>query len=323
MKIPRFVPMLAAAALAAAATAAQAQGYPTKPIKIISGFQPGGPTDVGARIVGEWLTKVWGQQVVVENRPGAGGNIAAEATMRAPADGYTLYLSASGAMVSNQFMYEKLPFDPEKDFAPITVVMTAAFVLVVNDEFKARSFKDFAEVLKKDGSRINYGSPGIGTLPHVSGELLKSTLRVASTHVPYRGTAPYVEGILKNEVQWSIDVPSSVIARKGKLHPLAVTVAGDGQIFLPGVPTFAALGYPQMEGAAWFALVAPAATPKDLVEKISAEVNRALRDAEFRERFTKIGYAPAPMTPAETARFFAAERRKWGPVIKANNIKVE
>ena len=317
------MPFLAVAALVSAPIAADAQTYPTKPIKIISGFQPGGPTDVGARIIGEWLTRSWGQQIVVENRPGAGGNIAAEFTARAPADGYTLFLSASGAMVSNQFLYEKLPFDPERDFAPITVVMSAAFVLVVNDEFGAKSFKEFVDVLKKDGAKINYGSPGIGTLPHVSAELLKLTLGVESTHVPYRGTAPYVEGILKNEVQWSIDVPSSVIARKGNLHPLAVTIPGEGQKFIPGVPTFTALGYPQMEGTAWFALVAPVATPKDLVEKISAEVNRCLTDPECREKFTRIGYAPVPMTPQTTAKFFAAERGKWGPVIKASNIKVE
>lgn len=301
---------------------ASAQEWPTKPVKIIIGFQPGGPSDVISRIVGDYLSKAWGQPIVVESRPGAAGNLAADLTAHAPADGYTMHLASMVVQSMYKAMYDKLNYDPEKDLVAVARLTATPMVLEVNNHVPVKTYDEFVAYLKKDGAKLNFGSPGVGTLPHLAAELYRARLGVGGVHVPYRGTAPFLDALLKNEVQWSVDVLGSVLAQKDKIRPFAVT-AHQRIPDLPDVPTLAELGVKDAEAYTTWILVGPSAMPKPLVDKIAADVGKALADKATLDRLRAGGIYASYAGPADTLAFLNAEREKWVPIIKANNIKAE
>jgi tripartite-type tricarboxylate transporter receptor subunit TctC len=308
----------------ACASASFAQGYPTKPVRIVIGFTPGGPSDSSTRIIAEDLGRTLGQPFLIENKPGAGGNLAADTVAHAAPDGYTLFLANSGAFSVNPSLYATLPFDPVKDFTPITMTVTTPLVIIVGTNSPAKTLGDLIAMIKRDGAAMNYGTPGIGTLPHIAGEILKERIGGKSTHVPYRGSAQEVEGVMKGEVQWSVDAPVTAVGplKAGQIRLLAISSEKRLPI-LPDVPTTAEAGIPELNDGPWYALVGPAGLPNDIVAKLHGATVAALRKPEVIERMTPLGLEPKPMTPAETAAYMAATRERWAKVIKATGMKVE
>jgi tripartite-type tricarboxylate transporter receptor subunit TctC len=312
----------AAGLLTLAGGPSSAQQYPSKPIRILTGFQAGGPTDLLARVVGDHLHKVWGQPVIADARPGAAGNLASELAARAPGDGYTLVVTPITILATFKQLYGNLTYDPERDLVPITVLTNTPQVLEVNPQLPVRNFQEFAAHLKAEGKSLNFGTPGIGTFPHLAAELLKMRLGVESTHVPYRGTAPFVDAILKNEVQWAIDILGTSVTQREKIRVLAV--ASKTRIAEhPDVPTFTELGYPEIDPATMFLMSGPSTMPKDLVDKLAQEIGRGLNDPASAERLRTIGQWPAPTTSDEAIQIVATQRAKWLEVIRRANIKVE
>lgn len=260
--------------------------------------------------------------MIVEGRPGAGGHVAGELVARATGDGYTLFTAGGALMSLASSLYASLPYSPERDLVPISILVKIPLVLETNLQSPATNFQEFAAWLKRDGAKLNYSVPGLATLPHLASELLKMRLGAESTQVLFRGTAPQLASLLQNETQWMMDVLGSALTQKGKLRPLAVT-ARERIPELPDVPSFAELGFSEIDPLVTFMLVAPSSMPKDLVDRISAEVGRALRDPVAVARLKGAGLYAAPTTPAETVQHIAAERQRWLPVIQANNIKLE
>jgi tripartite-type tricarboxylate transporter receptor subunit TctC len=296
--------------------------YPSKPIRILTGFQPGGPTDLLARVVGDHLHKTWGQPVIADARPGAAGNLASEMAARSPGDGYTLVVTPITILATFKQLYGNLTYDPEKDLVPITVLTSTPQVLEVNPLLPVKTFQEFAAYVKKEGKTLNFGTPGIGTFPHLAAELLKMRLGFESTHVPYRGTAPFVDAILKNEVQWGIDILGTSMTQRDKVRVLAV--ASKTRIAEhPDVPTFTEVGYPEIDPSTMFLMSGPATLPKDMVDKLAQEIGRGLRDPASAERLRNIGQWPAPTTPEEAMEIVVTQRTKWLEVIRRANIKVE
>jgi tripartite-type tricarboxylate transporter receptor subunit TctC len=282
----------------------------------------GGPTDTLARTVAENLGQVLGQPTVVENKPGAAGNLAAETVVNSPPDGHTLFLSGMGPFTVNTALYANLPFDPERDLSPITVVARTPMVLSVNPALPVKSLAEFIAYAKQNRGKLSHATPGVGTMPHLSSELFRSLAGIDSTNAVYRSGPLMVNAVVQGEVQWTMDSPLTTIPQHhaGKIRSLAITSAIRSPE-LPDVPTMAELGFPQVTVYAWFAMAAPAGTPKDVVDRLSTETGRSLRDSQVKDRLTKLGFEPAPMSPVETAKWFAEERARWIPVIKANNIR--
>jgi len=311
-----------ALAAAFAAMPAAAQDYPNKPIKILVGFQAGGPTDTLSRIIGDYLTRTWGQPVVVEARPGAAGNVAAELTARAPADGYTLHVNSMVVFNVYPAMYEKLAYDAKKELVPIAILTRTPMVVETNLQVPVKNFQEFIGFMKRDGAKTNFGSPGVGTLPHLAAELFRIRMGLASTHIPYRGTAPFADALLKNEVQWGVDPIGTAVMQRDKLRVLAI-MASERAKELPDVPTLAELGYAGMEASSAFMVTGPIGIPKPIVERIATGFGAALREPQTIERLKAVGLYPDPMTTEQTVKFLADEEAKWVPLIKANNIKAE
>jgi tripartite-type tricarboxylate transporter receptor subunit TctC len=313
-----------AVALLTSVSAAAAQSWPTKPVKVLNGFPPGGGVDVVARVVTEHLSKVLGQPFVIESKPGAAGNIAGEALMQAPADGYTIYIVAPAVTVVNHAMYKDMPFDPAKDFAPISLVARLPFLIEVSTKHPFTTFNDFIAFAKTTSQPLNHGSPGIGSAPHLAAELLKMRLGFKSEHVPYRGTAPFNQGMMQKELDWSFDVPTSALSlSQGGFARLVAITAEKPEPKFPGVPTLESLGVPDAVWVSWFALVAKTGTPKPIVERISQEVAKAYQNPELAGRLVAVGLEPVATTPEQTAKIFDADRARWSAVVRANNIKVE
>ncbi|MGE0746835.1 MAG: Bug family tripartite tricarboxylate transporter substrate binding protein [Rhodospirillales bacterium] len=322
MKSARFVIASVACAAALFILPAAAQEYPSKPIKILTGFPPGGPTDIMARVLGDYLTRTWGQPSIVEARPGAAGNVAADLTVHAPPDGYTIYVGGLAITTLFKALYEKLSYDPEKDLTVISMLTRTPLVLESNLEVPSKNFAEFIALMKKEDDKLNYCSPGIGTTPHLAAELLRMKIGAKAVHVPYRGTAACVSALLKNEVQFTMDVIQTVVIQKDKVRPYAVTAAKRVDE-LPNVPTVAEVGMPDLEAYAAFALYGPPGMPKPLVEKIAAKVMEAYTDPASAQRLRNGGLYPAPMTTADTLKLVQEDKAKWVPVVKANNIKAE
>jgi len=322
----RLLSMFAVAlAMTVPLAGALAQAYPTRPVKFVVGFPPGGPGDTSTRIMADALSKALGQQFVVENKTGAAGNLAVESVARAAPDGYTLLSGNSGALAVNPSLYPSLPFDAAKDFTPITMMVLSPMVFFIRTESPVKSLPELVALMKSRGAELNYGTPGAGTLPHLAVEALKLKLKLQSTHVPYRGTGPMMDGVLKGEVQWAMDAPVGPIgqAKAGKVRILAVA-ARERWPTLPDVPTVKETGVPGIEEAyAWFALMGPAGLPKDIVARLYEPAVAALRDPQLKERMVNVGLAPTPMTPEQTAAFMDKERTLWGAVVRENNIKLE
>jgi tripartite-type tricarboxylate transporter receptor subunit TctC len=325
MKLPRrrFLRLAAGtASLPAVTRFAQAQTYPTRPVRVIVGFPAGGGSDITARLMGQWLSERLGQPFVVENRPGAATNIATEAVVRAPADGYALLLFGSSSAINATF-YEKLPFDLIRDIAPVAGINRVPYVMVVSASVPAKSVPEFITYAKANPGKINMASSGNGSVQHVSGELFKMMTGVSMVHVPYRGAAPALTDLISGQVQVMFDAVSSSIdyIRSGKLRALAMTTAARSEA-LPDLPTVSDF-VPGYETSSWSGIGAPKNTPTEIIDKLSQEINAALADPKIKARLADLGSVPMPMSPANFGKLIAESVEKWGNVLRAANIKPE
>jgi tripartite-type tricarboxylate transporter receptor subunit TctC len=325
MKLPRrnFLHLAAgAAALPAVSHIAWAQEYPTKPVRIIVGFAPGGGADIAARLIGQWLSERLGQSFVIENRPGAGSNIATEAVVRAPSDGYTLLLVSAPAAI-NATLYEKLSFNFIRDIAPVASISHVPHVMVVHPSFPAKTVPEFIAYAKANAGKINMASAGNGSTPHVAGELFKMMAGVNLIHVPYRSAGPALTDLLGGQVQVMFDNMASSIEhiRAGKLRPLAVTTTMRSET-LPDVPTVSEF-VPGYEVSNWFGVGAPKATPAEIIDKLNKQINAGLADPKIKARLASLGGTALAGSPADFAKLIADETEKWGKLIRTLNIKAE
>jgi len=313
---------MGAAALPCVPHIAWAQAYPSRPVRIIVGFPPGGGTDILARLMGQWLSERLNQAFVVENRPGAGANIATETVVRAPADGYTL-LVAGTFNASNATLYDKLNFNFIRDIASVAGIMRTSNVVVVHPSFPAKTIPEFIAHAKTNPGWISVASPGIGTVSHMSGELFKMMTGVNMVHVPYRGDAPAVTDLISGQVQvmFSNTVSSIEHIRAGRLRALAITTATRAEA-LPNVPTIGEFvhGY---EASAWWGFGAPKNAPKEIIDKLNQEINAGLADMKIKTRLAELCGTALAGSPADFGRLIADETEKWGKVIKIAGIKPE
>jgi tripartite-type tricarboxylate transporter receptor subunit TctC len=323
LRTPLLV-LLAALSAIVPPAAAQAPAYPTKPIRIVVPFPPGGATDILAREVAQKLNEAWGQQVIVDNRPGAGGNIGSELVAKAAPDGYTLEMGTVGTHAINASLYAKMPYDNVKDFVPIILVAGVPNVLEVNPSLPVNSVAELIAYAKANPGKLNFASSGNGTSIHLSGELFKAMAGVEMTHVPYKGSAPALQDLIAGQVQLMFDnlPPSLPQIKAGKLRALAVTSSVRAPA-LPDVPTVAEAGLPGFEASSWFGLLAPAGTSPAIVAKINAEVAKWLATPEAKENLAKQGANAAGGTPEDFAKHIAAETAKWAKVVKASGAKID
>jgi tripartite-type tricarboxylate transporter receptor subunit TctC len=296
--------------------------YPNRPLRLIVTVPPGGAADFIARLVGGKLSEALGQPVLVENRGGAGGTIAADAVAKAPADGYTLLQNSITTHGVGPHLYTKLPYDPVKDFAPVSGLALLPLVMAVNAELPFKSVDDVVSASKK--GNLNFASSGNGGAPHMAAELFKSVTGAPLTHVPYKGSGPAVADLVGGRVQIMFDAAPSLIAhiRGGKLRVLAAASEQRNRL-LPDVPTFAELGYPKVAVSLWYGLLAPAGTPRPLIERLNQEVGRALGSPDIREKLLAQGAEPMPGTPEAYGAFMQAEMAKWAPVVKQAGVKLD
>jgi len=321
---------LAFAALAlSTVVSAQAQTWPTKAVRIVVPFPPGGTTDIVARAIGVELQKMWQHPVIIENRPGAGGNIGADLVAKAAPDGYTLLMGTVGTHAINKALFEqngtKMPFDPVKDFVPITLAAGVPNVMVINPKLPVNSVSEFIVYAKARPGQLNMASSGNGTSIHLSGELFKTVTGVYMVHFPYRGSAPAITDLIAGNMNVMFDnLPSALPhIKSGRLKALAVTSRTRSPA-LPSVPTIEeAAGLKGFDASSWFGLFAPAGTPRAIVDKIQADVAKALAQPDVRERFVAQGADPGGNTPEQFAAFIRAETEKWTRVVKFSNAKVD
>jgi tripartite-type tricarboxylate transporter receptor subunit TctC len=323
MKLPRrqFLHLaMGAAALPAVTRIARAEAYPTRPVRWIVPYAPGGGTDIMARLMGQWLSQRLGQPFVIENRPGAGTNIGTEAVVKAAPDGYTLLLFDPAA-TTNATLYERLNFNFIRDIAPVVALMRGPFVMLVNPAFSAKTVPEFIAYAKANPGKVNIATPGNGTLNHLSGELFNVMAGVNMLHVHYRGAAPALTDLLGGQVQVMIaSVPSSIeYIKAGRLRALAVTDATQLE-GLPGIPTVGDF-VPGYEITNWYGVGAPKGTPADNIDKLNKEINAALADPNMKARFVDLGGIAFPGSPSDFGGFVADETEKWRKVIRAANIK--
>jgi tripartite-type tricarboxylate transporter receptor subunit TctC len=325
MKLPRrqFLHLAAGvAALPAVSRFAWAQSYPSRPVRIIVPFAAGGPQDIITRLLGQWLSERLGQQFVIENRPGAGGNVGAEAVVRASADGYAL-LSVAPNNAVNATLYDKLNFDFIRDIAPVAGISRQPLLMLVNPSVPAKTVPEFVAYAKANPGKINMASPGIGTTPHVAGELFKLMAGVDMVHVPYRGAPPALTDLIAGEVQIAFISPFGLIEyiQAGKLHALAVTTATRWDR-LPDIPTVGEF-IPGFESSGWFGVGAPKNTPAEIIAKLNNEINAGHVDPKIKARFADLGGMAFAGSPADFGKFIAGETEKWGKVVRAANLKPE
>jgi tripartite-type tricarboxylate transporter receptor subunit TctC len=325
MKILRrqFLRLLGAAGtLQTTSRFARAQAYPARPVRIIVGFAAGGTNDIFARLIGQWLSDKLGQPYIVEDRPGAAGNIAAEAVVRAQADGYTLHLASTPDTV-NTTLYDKISFSYVRDMAPVASIIRTPLVMVANPSVPVRTVSEFIVYARANSRQLNMASAGIGTPPHVAGELFKMMTGVTMQHVPYRGGAPAVADMVGGQMQIMFAVMPDCIeqVRAGKLRALAVTTATPSEA-LSDIPTVADV-LPGYESSFWIGITAPKNTPVNIIEKLNKEINRALVDPTIKARNAELGASALSGSSADFGKLIADETEKWGKVIRAANIKVE
>jgi tripartite-type tricarboxylate transporter receptor subunit TctC len=321
----RFAGLAAAALAAPSVLVSRASGadWPVKPVRIVVPFTPGGSTDITARLIGNRLQEVWGQSVVVENKPGAGGNIAADMAAHSDPDGYTILISGPG-MATNPFLYPSLSYDPVGDFAPVTMLITQPNMMCVPNSSPAKSVKEFIAYCNDNKGKVTYASSGNGTTLHLSGELFKRLAKVEMTHIPYRGGAPAINDLIPGRVDVIFDNMPSILShvKGGTLRALAVTTK-ERVAVVPDLPTIAESGVPGFDVFSWFGFFVPARTPQDVVARINADTNAALVYPQVKSRFEELGATPKGSTPAELAAFLKSETDKWGPVIREAKIRVE
>ena len=321
MNIQRFGLALLLAAFCSGL--AQAQNFPTRPVKIIVAFSPGGGTDIVARLLGQKLTEMWGQQIIVENRAGASGTIGTDLAARAAPDGYTLFMGTLGNLSVNKHLYPKMSSDPLKDFAPITKVVDVHFVMVVHPSVPARNLAEFIELAKSRPGQITYASAGPGGAPHLAAESLKRLAGIDMTHIPYKASAQSFQDLLGGQVMMTMDsqIQALPYIRDGRLRALGV-LGKSRSAQLPDVPSISEV-LPGYDLTNWFGLVAPAATPKDILSKISVDVAKALENPELREKITALSATVVGDTPEQFGATIRADSEKWARVIREAGIKAE
>ena len=318
-----FLGFLAAAACGAVLAQAAAN-YPNKPVRLIVPFPPGGGNDIVARTVGRKLTDSFAQQVVIDNRGGASGNIGAETAAHAAPDGYTLFLGGIGSHGINPGLHARLPYDPVKDFAPISLIGSAPLLAVVPLSLPAKSLGEFIQLAKMRSGQLNFASSGTGTIAHLAAELLNLSAKIKVQHVPYKGTGPALTDLLGGQVQIMFNSAVSMLpqVRAGRLRAIAMTGARRSPA-MPDLPTVAESGVPGYEATSWYGVLAPAGTPRPIVDKISHEITKVVQMPDVRERLIGDGAEPAGTSPAEFAAHIKRELARWAKVIQEANIRVE
>jgi tripartite-type tricarboxylate transporter receptor subunit TctC len=324
-----LIPRCAALALAGVALFLPAPGhsqatYPNKPIHIVVPFAPGGSTDLLARRLGDKLAAAWGQPVIVDNRPGAGGTIGADFVAKSAPDGYTLLAGVTGSNAIAQALYPKLPYDVMKDFSPVSIMVSAPLVLAVNPDVKAKTAAEFLALAKSKPGALSFGSAGNGTSMHLTGEMYKQTADVSMVHVPYRGSAGMLTDLMSGQIQVSFGDVLVLMPQieAGKVRALAVTSKVRVPI-LPDVPTLDETGLKGFEALSWQGLFAPAGTPPEVVEKLSAEVNKAMQSPDIKDYFAVRGFIVEGSTPAAFKAFIASEVKKWTPIVKSSGVQAD
>jgi len=321
----RFVGLTAAAISAPSVRSSRAAGadWPARTVRVVVPFPPGGSTDTTARLVANRLQEVWGQSVVIENKPGAGGNIASEMVAHSDPDGYTIFIVGPG-LATNQFLYPSLSYDPVGDFAPVTLLITQPNMMCVPNSKPAKSVQEFIAYCNENRGNVTYASSGNGTTLHLSGELFKRLANVEMTHIPYRGGALAINDLIPGRVDVIFDNMPSILphVKAGSVRALAVTTRERISV-VPDLPTIAEAGVPGFDVSSWFGFFVPAGTPPGVIARINADTNAALAHPPVRSRFEELGATPKGSTPAELAAFLKSEIEKWGPVIREAKIKVE
>ena len=325
----RRVLVVAAAGVAACLPASHAGAqstatYPNRPVRLVIPFPPGGPLDIIGRLIAQKASEDWGQSVVVDNRPGAGGNIGADLVAKSPPDGYTIVMGALSTHAVNPSLYAKMPYDAVKDFAPISLVAITPNVLVVNASLPVSSAKEFVAYAKANSGKLSFGSGSNGSAGHLAGELFKVDTGTDIVHVPYKGGAPATQALLAGDTQFMFDNLANAMpqVKAGKLKALAVTTAERSKL-APELPTMAEAGLPGFDISTWFGLLAPAGTPKDVIAKWNAEVVKILNSPDMRERLTAQGAEAAPTTPEQFAAFIQSEIPKYARIVKISGAKVD
>jgi tripartite-type tricarboxylate transporter receptor subunit TctC len=323
MTLPRRQLLLlaaGAAALPAVSRIARAQSYPSRPVRIVVGFPPGGPSDLLARLMGQWLSDRLGQPFIIENRPGASGNIATEAVIRAPADGHTLLLVVPGNAVTD-VLYDKLSFSLIRDTAPVAGISNGPLVMAINPTLPVQTVPEFIAYAKARPGDVNFASPGVGATIHLCGELFNIMAGVKMVHVPYRGNAPALTDLISGQVQLMFaDTPSSIgHINAGKLRALAVTTRSE---ILPAVPILNEI-LPGFEASNWFGVAAPKDTPPEIIDTLNKTINTGLAEPRIKARLAELGAVPLAGSPAAFGKFIAAEAARWGKVIRTAGIKAE
>jgi tripartite-type tricarboxylate transporter receptor subunit TctC len=315
---------LVVAAVLVAAPVAFAQSYPTKPVKLVVPFPPGGSLDLTGRLLAQKLTEAWGQPVVVENKPGAGGNIGADLVAKSAPDGYTILLGALSTHAVNPSLYAKMPYDAAKDFAPITLIAITPNVLVVNAASPVNNVREFIAYAKANPGKLSFGSGSSGSAGHLAGELFKVETGTDAVHIPFKGGAPATQALLAGDTQFMFDNLANAMAqvKAGKLKALAVTTARRSPL-VPDLPTMAEAGLPGFDISTWYGLFAPAGTPPAIVAKWNAEVTKILNTPDVRARLVADGAEPAPNTPEQFAQMIASELVKYARIVKISGAKVD
>jgi len=323
MSIFARVAALGLAALLSMTAVAAAQGYPNRPIRLIVTFPPGGSTDLLARAMQPYLEKALGQPIVVENRPGAGGDIGVDAVAKATPDGYTIGIGAAGALAVNVSLKDKMPYNVQKDLAPITLLTAIPFVMVSGPGFSGKTLADVVKLAKEDANKLTIGHGGNGTAMHLSSELFNHLAGVKIPLVPYKGSGPATQDVVAGHIPLAIvDIPSSqAMIKDGKIKALAVS-SRERDSHVPDAPTFIEAGIPDYESIGWFGLIAPAGTPPDIIKKLNEVFVAAMNDPTVKERIHQGGAVARPTTPEEFAAFIKKETDKWASVIKAAGVKV-
>jgi tripartite-type tricarboxylate transporter receptor subunit TctC len=323
----RLITVVSGIAVAAAAlvpfSAAQAQAWPQKPVRFIVPFPPGGATDISARLIAQKLTEMWGQTVVIENRGGAGGGVGATEAARATADGYTLFFPSGSVVTANQYVYANLSYDPEKDFVPVTNVVSGPQVLVVPANSPYKTVKELIDAARAQPGKLTFGHAGIGSQVHLAGENFVNAAKINALAVPYKGEGPALNDLVAGQINFMVTNIAAAVGfiGQGRLRALGVTSKSEFGL-LPGVPPISKT-LPGFENAGWFGIVAPTGTPKEIIQKVYQDTKKALESTEMRARFYVLGLAPVGNTPEEMGRAMKEESALWARVVKERHLQVK